>query len=465
MHTNIIRWYLNGPRFLKSFISFAGRLAPIRVKYGKVFWKTYNFLKKSEWWDKKKFEDYQIAKLRELLNYAYKNIPYYQRIFNERRLKPKYIQNIDDLKSLPVLTKDIYKKKFKDLVAVNLDHKLVRRHHTSGTTGKPLQFYEHFWTIQMEHAFIYHLWSRVGFKPGDSLMRLRGTLLSDKLIFYDAITNTLNFTPKFDGKRLVKYYLQKMAQFGGQFLHGYPSAIALFALTIKKYNFIVPFRLKAVFFASETIYSWEKEIVEEVFNCRIFNHYGMAEKVVLAGACEKISNYHCLPQYGIVEIDKDNNEIIGTGFLNYANPFVRYRTTDIVSSPVTDFCPQCGRAHFPIFPSVEGRLEDFIITTDGVPISPAVITFPFKDLKTIKDTQIVQKSPNHITLKIIPWTNIKTSELESELMNLCFSLRAILGENTKIDIETVKSISRLPTGKFRWIISNVSADYIKNYLK
>jgi len=77
-----------------------------------------------------------------------------------------------------------------------------------------------------------------------------------------------------------------MQDFGAKFLHGYPSTIATFAFMIKKYDFHVLFKLKAVFFASETIYPWERKITKEIFNCRVFSHYGMAEKVVLAGECE-----------------------------------------------------------------------------------------------------------------------------------------------------------------------------------
>jgi len=223
----------------------------------------------------------------------------------------------------------------------------------------------------------------------------------------------------------------------------------------------VPFKLKAVLFASEAIYEWERALVQEVFNCRVFSHYGMTEKVVLAAECEHSQNYHCLPQYGITEIDPDSHEIIGTGFLNYANPFIRYRTTDISSMPLSFGCERCGRNYYPVFTKVEGRLEDFIVTPQGTLIAPAIITHPFKDLKTIKDTQVVQESPDRVILRAIPWDKSDLQLFEAELSKLCQDLQEILGTDLQVKGEMTEEIERPKSGKFKWIQSSISKDSLE----
>jgi len=435
---------------------------PPSIRHGKVFWDTYNFLQESQWRSRKKLEEYQMHQLSKLLHHAYENVPYYRRTFDEIGLKPKDIQCFDDLSKLPYLTKDIFKRHFDEFIAKNVKLKGLPIGHTSGTTGKPLQFYENCSTGQKEVAFIYHQWSRVGVKPDDPMIQLRGTIIEgNRPVDYNPIIKVLRLSPRIDSKEIVRYYLEKIRQFGASYLHGYPSTIAVFASMIKKCGLVVPFKLKAVLFASEAIYQWEREITEEVFNCRIFSHYGMAEKVVLAGECESTLHYHCLPQYGIAEIDTDTNEIIGTSFLNYVNPFIRYRTTDIASQPIYSGCSECGRYYSPIFPSVEGRLEDFIITPKGVLVSPAVITHPFKDFKTIKGTQIVQKSLDYIKLRIVPWDGYVPKTLEDEVQQLRQGLQRILGSDMRIKIEIVKSIQLSKSGKFKWIISDVSKDFLE----
>jgi phenylacetate-CoA ligase len=430
-----------------------------------VFWDTYNFLNESQWWSKSKLEEYQFQQLRKLLEHAYRNVAYYRMMFEERGLEPRDIQNLNDLKRLPYLTKDVFKRNFKEIVADNVvvNNLIVNR--TSGTTGKPLQFYEEHSTLRKEMAFVRHQWTRVDFKPGDPLVGLRGAVIEgDKPFEYDSYSNILRLSPKLDTKEIVCNYLEKINQFGARFIHGYPSAIGIFAIMIKRYSLAVRFKLRAILFASEVVYPWERQVAEEVFKCRVFSHYGMAENGVTAGECEKTHLYHCVPQYGITEIDPETNEIIGTSFLNYANPFIRYRTTDVASRPIYDCCERCGRQYFPILSGIEGRREDFVITTNQVLVPPAVITFPFKDLKTIKDTQLVQKSIDYIELRIVPWDGYESEKLESELQALCQGLKRILGADMKIVTEIVDSIPALESGKFRWIVSEVSKDFIQRGL-
>lgn len=454
------------PYPIKQSLKYIYGVIPLSIRYGKVFRDTYKFLQESQWWSKEKLEEYQMQQLEKLLQHAYKNVPYYRKMFNERGLKPKDIQNLNDLKKLPYLNKDDFKRNFKDLVASNKNTNRLAMVNTSGTSGKPLQFYWDFQEVQKGWAFVCHMFSRVGYKLGDPRIELKGAIIKgDKPFHYDPITKALRLSPRIDSKEVASFYIKKIQSYGARFLHGYPSSIGHFAFIVKKYNLSIKFKLKAIFFASETIYPWQRKIVEEIFGCRVFGFYGMAEHVVIAGECENNTNYHCIPQYGITEIDPTTNEIIGTSFLNYVNPFIRYRTTDIASQPVSLCCGGCGRHYFPIFPSVEGRLEDFIIIPEGVPISPAVITHPFKDFRTIRNTQIIQKSLEYIKMRIVPWDNCDPKILKSELHELSRGLQNILGPDMKIETEITESIPFSKSGKFKWIISEISKGFLQKGIR
>ena len=453
------------PPPLEQGFRYVYSVVPVSLRYGKVFREMYAFLQESQWWSKERLEDYQMQQLESLLKHAYESVPYYRRVLDEYGIKPHHIQTKEDLKLLPYLTKDSFRDNFKDMIAQNYDLRAVSKSHTSGTTGKPLQFYKDKFCNQKELSFIYHQWARVGYKPGEPVVQLRGAIInSENPVHYNPVHRILRLSPHICNKQIVEYYLEKMKKFKARFLHGYPSAIASFAYAIKKYGLTVPFKLQSVLFASETVYSWEREVVEEVFDCRVFSHYGNAEQVVLAAECEDNTLYHCLPQYGITEIDPDTNEIIATGFLNYVTPFIRYRTTDVASLPISEGCPNCGRQYFPIFKKVEGRLEDFIISPNGTMIAPAVITHPFKDLKTIKETQLIQKSVHELLLRAVTWENSDPEVTNTELAQLCYNLKQIIGD-MNIETQIVSEIERNKAGKFRWIISEVSKGSLETGLK
>lgn len=430
---------------------------PSSIRYGKTFEKTYNFLQESQWWSKDKLEEYQLQELNNLLNHAYENVPYYKRILNERGLKPRDIQDFKDLKELPYLTKDDFKNNFKDLIARNVDLSKLSIINTSGTTGKPLQFYSDSDSDQKELASIFHQWSRVGFHKNDFRVEIRGKVIKEgDAIQFDPISKVIRVSPLMNNE-MVEYYLKKLKKFNVEFIHGYPSSISHFAYIIKQKNLDIPFKLKAILFASESVYDWERSIVEEVFDCRAFSHYGMAERAVLAGECEKSYNYHGLPQYGITEIDSKTNEIIGTGFINYITPFIRYRTTDIASQVIS--C-DCEREYYPVFKGVEGRIEDYIITRDTA-ISPAIITHPFKNLENIKSTQIIQESMDTVILRVVPWN--ENVNYQNELEKLKNDLEDIM-KGIEIEVEEVNEIELTKSGKFKWIISKVSNNMLEKGL-
>jgi len=100
------------------------------------------------------------------------------------------------------------------------------------------------------------------------------------------------------------------------------------------------------------------------------------------------------------------------------------------------------------------------VTSQGL-IGPAIITHPFKDLKTIKETQIVQKSINYIFLRVVKWENKEKSEFKSETNQLSYDLKKILGDDIRIEVEEMEEIERTKSGKFKWIVSEVARDLLE----
>lgn len=441
------------------------------MRLGKVFWETYNFLQESQWWSRERLEEYQMQQLKKLLHHAYENVPYYRRIFDERGLKPKNIRDSDDLTELPCLDKDTFKWHFNEMIARNVKLADSRVRHTSGTTGKPLRFYEDHSVAEKEWAFHCHQWSRVGYKPGESLVQLRGSIIFRKNpVAYNPIRGTriMRLSPRTNTKEVSQYYLKMMKSFGAKFLHGYPSAIVSFAHMLRRHGLVVPFKLKAILFASEVVYDWEREIVQEVFKCQVLANYGQAERVTLAAGCEHDHYYHFVPQYGITEINPDTNEIIATGFLNSVNPFIRYRTSDVVS-PVLSKCEHCRRSYFPIVERIEGRFGDFFVTAKAALVSPTVVSFCLEPLiykysATIKECRMIQTSVDKIIWQVTSYDKNLLNIRKADLQRLRQDLKDILGSNIQVNLEVVDEIERLKSGKLKMMMSEVSKDLMEKGL-
>ena len=166
------------PHPLKQGLKYVyGGVSP-GFRYRKVFWQTYNLLQESQWWNREKLEEYQMRLLEKMLNHAYENVAYYQKVFDRSGSKPKNIQDFDDLRKLPYLTKEIIQENLSDLMARNYPKSKLRYGTTGGSTGIPLGFYHEKGASEAkERAFIITLWNRVGFKIGDRCVALRGNVV------------------------------------------------------------------------------------------------------------------------------------------------------------------------------------------------------------------------------------------------------------------------------------------------
>ena len=70
-------------------------------------------------------------------------------------------------------------------------------------------------------------------------------------------------------------------------------------------------------------------------------------------------------------------------------------------------------------------------------------------MKTIKNTQIIQKTTEKIILRIAPLENINKDLLNREIQFLSQELKKIIGEKIKIIHEVVNEIELYPSGKFK----------------
>ncbi|MGH6691091.1 MAG: hypothetical protein ACREMQ_16530, partial [Longimicrobiales bacterium] len=144
--------------------------------------------------------------------------------------------------------------------------------------------------------------------------------------------------------------------------------------------------------------------------------------------------------------------LVGTSLHNLAMPLVRCRTSDI-SAVISEPCP-CGRTSRRLR-EVATKAEDLVVTPRGRVISPSVLTHPFKPLDGVVKSQIVQDRLDHIVVRIVPIGRFPAAHERS----LVAALNERLGNEVTVDVEVVADIPCEPSGKYRWVVSQVAHDY------
>lgn len=354
------------------------------------------------------------------------------------------------LSSYRVISKQDVKTNPEDYESKKYGKYFFNYNKTSGTTGTPLRIKQTLECVQIEEAFVYRQLKWMGYKLGDRKVWLRGDMVvpiektNSPFWLRDFITNTLYMSSYHISNETSRLYIEKLEQFNPIVIQAYPSSIGLLASWLQANNlFYQGNKLKGIMTSSETLNSDIRNIIEERFQCQIFDWYGQSERVCAIGTCEQ-GNYHLLTDYSIVDFIDNNGrkEIVGTSLNNLATPLVRYKTGDFVEMS-SKKC-KCGRV-FPVIKKIYGREDEIITLSNGTQIGR--LDHIFKDINNLIEAQIVQTTPDTFIIHIVVSPNFKEED-ENYIMR---NAHERLG-NVDITIQRCKQIPRGANGKFKFII-------------
>jgi len=460
MHEYSEKLYYKMPIFLQNLaVCFSGYKLS-RQRYSGHYQKYLRDLLKNQYSTSAELKEQQIYLLKNLLRHAFSTVPFYRKWSEDNDASPEDFKDLGDLHRLPIINKEQIRKDPESFCS----KELIRRKNTfiiftSGTTGKPLKIYCDPDSRRLHYAF----WERFQRWHGVSLGMRRATFGGRVVIFpnqskspfwrYDKFQNNYLFSSYHMSNNNLKYYYNKLAQTKPDFIDGYPSSIYTLSDYMLKKG-LPPIKINAIFTSAETLFQYQREKIEAAFDSVVADQYGCSEMALFVSQCEH-GTYHAHPDYGIVEVvDKENNsvqtgkigEAVCTSFVNKTMPLIRYRLGDMIR--LEERQCKCGRA-FPVVAEITGRVDDVLHTIDGRPIGR--LDPVFKELTSIKETQIIQKAPEHIHLLIVKDSDF-TKENQKQLE---YELRKRLGTNMQISFEFTNRIPRDKNNKFRAVISNV----------
>ncbi|MDP3482234.1 MAG: hypothetical protein Q8S05_02870 [Sulfuricella sp.] len=195
------------------------------------------------------------------------------------------------------------------------------------------------------------------------------------------------------------------------------------------------------------LYGWQRELMEQAFQCKVFNQYGSREIPNIACECRH-GNQHVFTDMVYLESLKIDNEdrLIITSLTNRVMPFIRYEIGD--SGRLKEGNCACG-SPFPMMEMGLCRSNDIIKTRSGKSIYPSYFIHLLDGLADIQQYQFIQSEPDKITLNLV-----SPSGLSSEAMSsLRARVRRDVDENMVLEINRVDEIKRTISGKHRFVIS------------
>ncbi len=459
--------YENLPTFLQEIaISFYGLIRE-HQRYGGNYHKYTNWLLETEKMSKSDLDTLQFNELKKFILHTYKNVPYYKKLFDDNNITPYNINSLEDLKKIPILSKEALRKDPESFQAKNFYTRDLLEFHTSGTTGKALSVKIGKDDFRKRMAFLERQRIWAGTTNGKKVATFTGKIISpkpgkNKFWRYNYFGRQLYFSSYHIKDENTIFYVRALEKFKPQIIEGYPSAIFLIAQWMFNNAYNHNIRPKAILTTGETLLEYQKEIIEKVFKTTTYNYYASSEGAPFITQCE-FGCLHINPESGIFEIvDTNNNPVtapgetgalIVTSFLTYATPLLRYRINDSVV--LSNKKCTCGR-NFPIVERIIGRVDDMLYTQERGYIgrlSPAIKAFP----NSVKEVQFVQNSLEQIDLFIVP----DEKKFNDNHLNLVIEeIKKRTGDKVKIIPHLVNQIKRGSNNKFRLTIRNFNPSSI-----
>jgi phenylacetate-CoA ligase len=409
----------------------------------------------NQWKNKKKLDAMQMKALKKILNHAYTNVPYYKRLFDSARIKLEDITSIKDLQRVPILTKDSILANYPDkILATNVDWKHCLSRMTSGSSGKKLEL-----AVDHEVTHLYRLMQLrqlldVGYKPWDRVVYIRYKPPDTKVFFQklglfrrDYIL--LEWTPE--------KQLSEIMRLKPKIINAYPSVLYLLGKTITPSQ-AKELDLKLLLSNSELLTKHVREYLENVFNCKVYDDYSCLEFSSIGFEC-RMQNLHISSDNVIVEIvDSEGKQlpfgrqgrVVITALNNYSMPYIRYEISDI--GILSNENCSCGRT-FPIFKSIIGRCDDFLVLPSGRLIDPQTVVFQIEVLPEVKEFRITQGNDYKITVDIVPEGGVEFKKVKDQISK---KLGVVFQDDLSVNVTQVEALERGTTGKHRSVISHVS---------
>lgn len=453
--TKLQNIYDNSPIIIQNLIVSLSGFNKFNQRYGRIYFEHRKFLKEFDSWEKEKKINYQLKKLNEFINFARKNSKFYKKLYSNIPDKP--LNEINDLKRFPIITKEMIRENLDEIITIPKWKGIIS--HTGGTTGKSLEVVFTKEDVMRRMAMLDHFKSRFGFE--NRLMR-RATFNGQHIVppnqknkifwRYNISCKQMIYSSFHTSEENLKYYCESLNSFKPQSIDGFFSSIVDLASYIKRKKIKLKFKPIAIFPTSEKVLKEDKELIEEVFQCKVYDQYASSEGAPFITECEK-GNLHIELSTGVFEfIDENSKEIVVTSFDTKGTPLIRYRIGDSIEAIDFNFNCSCG-IQSPIVKEINGRTTDFLVTIDGVRINAGNVANLFKNLhNSVIKSQIVQVSKDNIIIKLVVDKRIYKKEYDNQLHD---EFLHKFGSKMKIEIQHVEEIEKESSGKYRFIINRI----------
>lgn len=435
-----------------------------RIRYSKGFWRLLEEITAHDRFSREELINYQNHRLRILVHHAYRNVPYYNSIMKKLNIRPDDIITEKDLRRMPILTREDVRSNLYELLDQMIPSSKQIVVHTSGSTGSglPVAYDQDSYVAYEAFGVRQFIWA--GVDPMDWRITLFGSRIVPPNQMQEPYWRTNYF-----GKQIMvsiyhlsqstkHQYIEFLKEHSGMVLEGFPTALNVLADFLLEESVTV--KMKMVYSTGEPISDVMRQRIQNAFDCKVYDSYGMTEMVGYIQECEH-GRHHLISDCGLLEIvDDEGNPVpsgeegyfVWTGLHKLNMPLIRYKIGDKGILDGNQHC-HCARPYPIVNPTIT-RDSDYLVHSDGRILSPRVINQFLKDKTSFKACQLIQESTEKIVIRIVPGNG----HYEKDRDSLRADLQKLLGARVAFEVvESDRPLTRAQ-GKIPLILNKLILD-------
>jgi phenylacetate-CoA ligase len=430
------------------------------IRLGKSSYLEMNKLKEKQYENIDEMKKTIDKKLRDIITFAYENVPLYRELYLDINLYS--INNSEQISQLPITSKEVFRSYFPANSIAQQNKSRAIYDVTSGSTGTPFEFFKDRNSGPLTQASfkLFNTWMGVGTTA--KFVHLKApSKISTIQKFRDWIYGRARISVFDIHPSTIIDVIDKMNAIDPVFIEGYTASMVNLASFVLEKDLNLDINPRAIVATSEDLIESQRKLLEDVFQCKVFNRYGSKEfSGAVAQECEIFEGLHVNSALFHLEIVDDENEPVGVGeegrilitdLNNYVMPFIRYEIGDRATRGPE--ISECGRV-FPIIKKMMGRKNAFFISKNNekyafLPIYSSIFGRPQYG-SYVKNFQFIQKDINTIVVKIVP-----TKELDDIVISGITNFLKNHLPDFSINIDIVDFIQPEKSGKRPFFINRI----------
>lgn len=421
-------------------------------------------LERTQWLSRDGVEALQARRLNRLLAAALAHSPWHAGRLREAGLEAKIRAGsvaLDDLACLPTMSKRDARENVDAMVWQGVPGGTFK-YTTGGSSGEPLIFYfgrtrqasdasgrmraRRWWGVEPGEREAYLWGAPVELNKTDRIKTLRDRLVNQLVL------NAFAMSPE-----RMDDYLDALQAWQPKCLYGYASSVALLAAhaEARRRRLSLP-KLRVVCTTGEPLYPHQRDLIARAFGAPVANEFGSRDigftaheapggQMLLMSESQLVE---VLDEAGRPVAPGEAGEAVITGLASAAQPFIRYRTGDVLRLSGE---PAAGGQGLHVIAEVTGRQTDFVVAADGRVMHALAVIYVLRAVPGIAQFKCVQHALDRMEVQIVPDAGWNDGSRHAVVAGL----QARLGEALKVELRILDDIAPEASGKHRYVVSHV----------